>query len=244
MLRESKVFENERSEYQNVVNYQGVYPLGTFMPQEKQKLQQTFVQMVPTPNTVLMYNTLRENFGYTAFEDSYNDDPTIYTLSGMSAGRIVQRFYNADARITNMTGEFLDTAGIYMTNNTIQLVELTQDNGIHYYVLTGGKGAIEAKADELYNSNKMLTEGLPFQLENGEISINSMSIVELALAMANDGFDRKWTIMDPLHAQDLFAVESDQIIDMTESAKWLPLREFENWTNAKRLGIVFRIQKY
>ncbi|WP_017378822.1 hypothetical protein [Paenisporosarcina sp. TG-14] len=186
MIRESKIFENERSEYQKVVDYQGVYPMGTFMPQEKQKLQQTFVQMVPTPNTVLMYNSVRENLGYAAFEDSYNDDPTIYTLSGMSAGSIVQRFYNADARITNMTGEFLDTAGIYMTNHTIQLVELTQDNGIHYYVLTGGKGAIEAKADELYNANIMLAEGLPFQLENGEISINSMSIVELALAMAND----------------------------------------------------------
>ena len=244
MIRESKVFENERAEYQKIVDYRGIYPMGTFMPQEKQKLSQTFVQMVPTPNTVLMYNTLRENMGYAAFEDSYNDDPTIYTLTGMNAEAIVKRFYNVQARITNMTGEFLDTAGIYMTNHTIQLVELTEDNGIYYYVLTGGMGAIEAKADELYNANKMLAGGLPFQLEGEGVSINSMSIVELALAMANDTFNRNWTVMDPLNAQELFAVESDQMIDMGESAKWLPLRDFENWTNAKRLGIAFRIQTY
>ncbi|SDN78722.1 hypothetical protein [Alkalicoccus daliensis] len=244
MIRESKIFESERSEYQNIVDYGGIYPMGTFMPQDNQNLQQTFVQMVPTQNTVLMYNTLRNNLGYEAFEDSYNEDPTIYTLSGGCASSIVKSFYDRNARITNMTGEFLDSAGIFMANQTIQLVELTEDNGLHYYVITGGKGAIEAKADELYNANLMLTEALPFQLENEGISINSMAIVELALAMANDVFDRKWTVNDPMHAQDLYAVESDQMIDMEESAKWIPLQDFENWTNAKRLGIVFRIQTY
>ena len=242
MLRESRIFEQERLEYQKNVDYAGIYPLGTFLPNEKHKLNQALVQMVPTSNTVLMYNTLRKNFGYVPFETNYFDDQTIYTLSGISAKETVKRFYGVDAQITNMTGEFLDTAGIHMPHHTIQLVELTNDNKVFYYVLTGGKGSIEAKADELFNANKMLQEGLPFRIENKSFAIDQMSIVELAIVMANDTFDKAWTTNHPLHAHELYAVMSDQVIDMVESTKWHPLKSFDNWTDAKRLGIVLRIK--
>ena len=244
MYRENKVFEKERSEYQRVVNYGGIYPMGTFLPQEKQKIHQTFVQMAPTPNTVLMFNTLRDNFGYVPFEDSYQNDETIYTLSGTAALEIVQRLYDVNPHITNMTGEFLDTAGLHLPHHTIQLVEMTQDDGTYYYVLTGGKGAIEAKADELFNANKMLTDEVPFQKDDMGLTINLMSLLDLAVSMANDSFQRTWTLRNPLHAQELYAIDSNQLIDLEESTKWIPLKNFENWTHAKRLGIVFRIHPY
>lgn len=244
MYRENRIFEQERSEYQRVVNYGGIYPLGTFLPLEKHKVHQTFVQMTPTPNTVLMFNTLRDNFGYVPFEESYQSDETIYMLSGTSALDIVQRLYGVTPRITNMTGEFLDTAGLYLPHHTIQLVEMTEDDGTYYYVLTGGKGAIEAKADELYNANIMLTDEVPFEKDDMGLTINLMSIIELAVVMANDTFKRNWTLRNPLHAQELYAVDSTQLIDLEESTKWIPLKKIENWTHAKRLGIVFRIHPY
>jgi len=188
---------------------------------------------------------LRENFGYVPFEESYRKDHTIYTASGFSAQEVVQRFYGATSQITNMTAEFLDTTGIHLPHHTIKLVELTNDDRLFYYVLTGGKGPIGAKTDELHNAKKFLRQAdniLPFRIEHEGLTVDTMSIVELALAMANDVFDRNWTVADSLHAHELFAIESDQMIDLQESRKWQSLNEFDDWTKAKRMGIVLRIQ--
>lgn len=144
-----------------------------------------------------------------------------------------------------MAAEFLDTTGILLPHHTIQLVELSDDDQFFYYVLTGGKGPIEAKTDELFNAKKLLRQAddiLPFRIENHGLTVDTMSVVELALAMANDVFNRKWTEADPLHAHELFAIDSDQMIDLKESKKWQSLHEFEDWTKAKRIGVVLRIQ--
>ncbi|WP_133207796.1 hypothetical protein [Exiguobacterium sp. UBA4551] len=246
MLRESRIFEPERLEYQQLFNYSGYYPMGTFLPARNQELNQTLVQMVPTSSTYVMYDTLRENFGYIPFKESYQKDHTIYTVSGVGARKVVQRFYGVTAQITNMTAEFLDTTGIHLPHHTIQLVELTNDDRLFYYVLTGGKGPIEAKTDELYNAKKLLRQAdniLLFRIEQEGLTVDTMSIVELAIAMSNDAFDRNWTVVDPLHAHELFAIESDQMIDLHESTKWQSLNEFDDWTKAKRMGVVLRIQK-
>lgn len=244
MLRENNLFASERMEYQNYVNSGGMYTLGTFVPKEKNKLNNNFVQMVPTKNTKLMFDIVRQKSGHAPFDNSFEEDPTVYTASGKTSMVLVNQLYNINTHITNMTTEFLDGMGIYLGTHSIRLVELTESSDTYYYVIVGGKGAIEAKADEMYNAKDISYVGQPFQLKEGQgIALDRVSIVYLAIAMANELFDRNWTKEDPIQAQPVCGVNTPNSFDMDELDKWLQMDKFQYWTDPVRLGVVFAIKK-
>lgn len=244
MLRENDLFLRERMEYQKFMDNGGIYTLGTFIPEDKNKVNNNFVQLVPTENTKLMFDTVRNNFGYPSFDISFAQDPTVYTASGKTSMVLVNNIYNVDTHITNMSTEFLDGMGIYLGVHSVRLVELTETNDTYYYVIVGGKGAIEAKADEMYNAKNVSYDGEPFQLKQGQgIALDGISIVDLAIAMANELFGRNWTTEDPIQTQQVFAVDSPHSFDMDELNKWVSLDRFENWTDPVRLGVAFAIKK-
>lgn len=243
MLRENTIFAQERWEYQKMMNTNGIYSLGSFVPENIKNVNNFFVQMVPTENSELMFNTVRNAFDYMSFEEAFKSDPTIYMASGITSKVITDRIHGTDTVITNITSEYLDNVGIYSGLQSIRLVELTEDNDTYYYVLVGGKGAIEAKADEMYNAENVVYNGEPFQIKEGHIALDGISIVDLALAMANELFGRNWTVDDPIRTQPIFAVESSNAIDMEEFEKWRKLEEYRSWTDAVRLGAIFAIKK-
>lgn len=240
MLREKNLFRNERMEYKN---FGGIYALGTFVPQDHSRVNHNFVQMVPTKNTKLMFDTLRKNFGYPTFEEDFKFDPTVYTASGKTSMALVNDIYNAQTHITNLTTEFLDGVGIYSGVHSIRLVELTENYETYYYVVVGGKGALEAKADEMYNAENIDYDGEPFQVKQGGIALDGISIVDLALAMANELFGRQWTKEDPIQTQQVLAVDTPHAFDMAELSKWSTMDKFRDWTEPARLGVAFAIKK-
>ena len=244
MIRENKIFHTERMEYQQMMETGGIYNLGTFIPKDMSTINNNFVQMVPTKNSELMFDTVRENFGYIPFHHSFEKDPTVYTASGKTSMVLVDQIYGVTTHITNIATEFLDNVGIYVGTHSIRLVELTETEDTYYYVMVGGKGAIEAKADELYNAGKISGNDEPFQLaENQDVLLDGTSMVHFVLAMVNDSFGCNWTMADTIDAKKIFGITTPHSYDMGELDCWKPLEGFESWTDPARLGLVLSIKK-
>lgn len=243
MLRENQVFVAERNAGIELMYPGAVYTLGTFVPEDLHKVNHNFVQMVPTENSRLMFDTVRSHFGLGVFEEEYVKDPTVYTASGKTSMVLVNELFGVAAPIKNMAVEYLDTIGMYVGKHSIRLVEL-ESEGTYYYVLVGGKGAIEAKADELFNADKAVGEVIPFKEVEGQgVHLDGVAMLEFVLSLVNDSFEREWTLDDSITGDRMFGVHTPYSYDMGELNQIEPIDSVENWLEVDRLGVVFSVKK-